>query len=48
MQETLSWDAQTLRTAMAANPAIRVIDVRSPAEYESEHLPGSLNNTLGR
>lgn len=43
MQETLSWDAQTLRTAMAENPAIRVIDVRSPAEYESEHIPGSLN-----
>ena len=43
MQETLSWDAQTLRTAMAANPAIRIIDVRSAAEFESEHIPGALN-----
>ncbi|TVQ85961.1 MAG: rhodanese-like domain-containing protein [Chromatiaceae bacterium] len=43
MQATLAWDAPTLRTAMMANPAIRVIDVRSPAEYESEPIPGSLN-----
>lgn len=49
MQDSVSWDAQTLRDALDANPALRVIDVRSPAEFESEHLPGSYNipmNTL--
>lgn len=47
VQETLYWDAQRLRSAMAANPAIRVIDVRSAAEFESEHIPGSLNIPMG-
>ena len=43
------WDADTLAKRWKENPYIRLIDVRSPAEYESVHIEGSYNipmNTL--
>ena len=50
MKESVLWDADTLQKQLEENPDIRMIDVRSPAEYESIHIPGSYNipmNTLG-
>ena len=49
MSETVFWDADTLAKLLKENPYIRLIDVRSPAEYESVHIKGSYNipmNTL--
>jgi rhodanese-related sulfurtransferase len=49
MNESVLWDADTLRKQLEENPEIRMIDVRSPAEHESVHIPGSYNvpmNTL--
>jgi hypothetical protein len=46
MQETLYRDAQRLRTTMASNPAIRVINVRPAAELESECIPRLLIEQL--
>jgi rhodanese-related sulfurtransferase len=43
MMESVLWDSPTLRKQLEENPDIRMIDVRSPAEYESAHIPGSYN-----
>ena len=32
--------------ALVANPSIRLIDVRTPAEYRQGHIPGSLSVPL--
>lgn len=39
-------DPDVLRTWIAASDAPRVLDVRSPAEYEAVHIPGSYNVPL--
>lgn len=49
MSDEVYWDADTLNERWKENPYIRLIDVRSPAEYESIHIEGSYNipmNTL--
>ncbi len=49
MKESVYWDATTLQKQLNENPDLRLIDVRSPAEYESVHIRGSYNipmNTL--
>ena len=43
MNELVSWDADMLQKQLEKNPDIRMIDVRSAAEYESVHIPGSYN-----
>lgn len=43
MSESIFWDAQTLKKRLDENPYIRMIDVRSPAEYESVHIADSYN-----
>ena len=51
MSDTIFWNAETLANRWKENPYIRLIDVRSPAEYESVHIEGSYNismNTLGQ
>lgn len=43
-------DAAELRRLRAADPAIRILDVRTGGEFESVHIPGSYNvplDTLG-
>lgn len=47
----LRLDARGLADALAAEPAPAVLDVRSQADYEAGHLPGSRNvplHELGR
>lgn len=39
-------DPQTLNALLQENPNLTVIDVRSPAEFESAHIPGSHNIPL--
>jgi rhodanese-related sulfurtransferase len=39
-------DVATLQERMAAADAPRVLDVRTPAEFESAHIPGSYNVPL--
>lgn len=39
-------DAPTLADLVARQAPITVLDVRSPAEYASEHIPGSVNVPL--
>lgn len=49
MTETVNWTPETLQKQLSENPYLRMIDVRSPAEYESVHIAGSYNipmNTL--
>jgi rhodanese-related sulfurtransferase len=39
-------DAQTLQERMHRDDAPRVLDVRTPAEFETAHIPGSYNVPL--
>ncbi|MFP3901716.1 MAG: rhodanese-like domain-containing protein [Acidimicrobiia bacterium] len=39
-------DASTLEQMLAEDPRARVLDVRTPAEFESVHIPGSYNVPL--
>jgi rhodanese-related sulfurtransferase len=41
-----SLDARTLQERLDADDAPRVLDVRTPAEFESAHIPGSYNVPL--
>jgi rhodanese-related sulfurtransferase len=43
-------DAATLERLLEDDPDVRVLDVRTPAEFESAHIPGAYNvplDTLG-
>ncbi|HEX6236803.1 MAG TPA: rhodanese-like domain-containing protein [Acidimicrobiales bacterium] len=39
-------DASTLEQMLAEDPRTRILDVRTPAEFESVHIPGSYNLPL--
>jgi rhodanese-related sulfurtransferase len=39
-------DAQTLQERLATDDAPRVLDVRTPAEFETAHIPGAYNVPL--
>jgi rhodanese-related sulfurtransferase len=39
-------DAATVSELLAAHPDIRLLDVRTPSEFESVHVPGSYNVPL--
>jgi rhodanese-related sulfurtransferase len=39
-------DAGTLRAWLADEQSVHLIDVRTPAEFESAHIPGSYNLPL--
>lgn len=39
-------DAQTLQARLSSDEALRVLDVRTPAEFETAHIPGSYNVPL--
>ncbi|MFI7145039.1 rhodanese-like domain-containing protein [Nonomuraea sp. NPDC050022] len=39
-------DAATVRSLIAANPDVLVVDVRTPAEFESAHIDGAINLPL--
>jgi rhodanese-related sulfurtransferase len=39
-------DAATVSELLEAHPGIRLLDVRTPAEFESAHIPGSYNVPL--
>ena len=39
-------DAQTLQERLTTDDAPRVLDVRTPAEFETAHIPGSYNVPL--
>jgi len=39
-------DAQSLQERLAADTAPRVLDVRTPAEFETSHIPGAYNVPL--
>lgn len=43
-----SIDAQTVRGLLETEPHTLLVDVRTPAEYESSHIPGAINLPLGR
>lgn len=36
----------TVRATIETNPSVRLVDVRTGAEFESQHIPGSLNVPL--
>jgi rhodanese-related sulfurtransferase len=43
-------DAATVERRLADDPDVRILDVRTPAEFESAHIPGAYNvplDTLG-
>ena len=40
-------DAATLEQLLAEDADLRLLDVRSPAEFESAHIPGAYNVPLG-
>lgn len=44
--QTTTVDAATLRDRLAAGAAGRLLDVRTPAEFESTHIPGAYNVPL--
>lgn len=44
--ETRRLDAQTLQERLLSDEAPRVLDVRTPAEFETAHIPGSYNVPL--
>ena len=46
MPNTTLIDPSTLRAQLAANPDHLVVDVRTPSEYRSGHIPGSINLPL--
>lgn len=39
-------DARTLEKMLKETPDLRVLDVRTPAEYQTAHIPGSFNLSL--
>lgn len=39
-------DAETVATLLARNGPLKIIDVRTPAEFETAHIPGSYNVPL--
>lgn len=39
-------DTASTRSLLAANPDVLVVDVRTPAEYESAHIDGAINLPL--
>ena len=41
-------DAHTVRGLLETGPHTLLVDVRTPAEYESSHIPGAINLPLGR
>lgn len=43
-----SIDVPSMRTFLERDPDALVVDVRTPAEYESSHIDGSVNLPLGR
>ena len=43
---TPSIDAHSVADRMRRNENVRILDVRTPAEYESVHIPGSYNVPL--
>jgi len=45
-QDTTPVDADTLRALLAADEPPRVLDVRTPAEFETSHIPGASNLPL--
>jgi rhodanese-related sulfurtransferase len=50
MSISLRMSPAELRTAMANDPELRVLDVRTAGEFEAAHIPGSYNvplDTLG-
>ncbi|WP_299928184.1 rhodanese-like domain-containing protein [uncultured Nocardioides sp.] len=44
--EVRTLDAQTLQESLASAEPPRVLDVRTPAEFESAHIPGAYNVPL--
>lgn len=44
--ETRRMDVQTLRERLSDDEAPRLLDVRTPAEFETSHIPGSYNVPL--
>jgi rhodanese-related sulfurtransferase len=43
---TAAVDAEELRRIRSADPEVRIIDVRTPGEYETAHISGSYNVPL--
>ncbi|WP_017582298.1 rhodanese-like domain-containing protein [Nocardiopsis valliformis] len=41
-------DARSVRHLVETDPDTLLVDVRTPAEYESSHIPGAINLPLGR
>ncbi|WP_344074967.1 rhodanese-like domain-containing protein, partial [Nocardiopsis metallicus] len=41
-------DVATVRTRVDSNSAPLLVDVRTPAEFESSHIPGAVNLPLGQ
>ncbi|HJE57482.1 MAG TPA: rhodanese-like domain-containing protein [Nocardiopsis listeri] len=41
-------DARAVRDLLETDPHTLLVDVRTPAEYESSHIPGAINLPLGR
>ena len=41
-------DARSVRDLLENDPHTLLVDVRTPAEYESSHIPGAVNLPLGR
>ncbi|WP_116246880.1 rhodanese-like domain-containing protein [Nocardiopsis sp. FIRDI 009] len=41
-------DVHAVRALVEADPGALLVDVRTPAEYESSHIPGSVNLPLQR
>ena len=44
--EVRTLDAQTLQERLAGAEPPRVVDVRTPAEFETPHIPGAYNVPL--
>jgi len=41
-------DVATVRALVGANPHVLLVDVRTPAEFESTHIEGAINLPLGQ
>ncbi len=41
-------EAQQLSAAIEANPALHIIDIRSPADYKAGHIPKSVSAPYGQ
>ncbi len=44
--QTSQMDVATARAVMANNPDVLIVDVRTPAEFETAHIPGAINLPL--